>query len=190
MKCCLYLRLLPALVLVCLAAEAEAEVVDSSNAGFTVTFEMTINAPADKVYENLVQQIGRWWHPDHTFSADAANLYLDAKEKGWFGERLPDGGVVQHMEVINAAPAKLLRLRGALGPLQEYALVGTMSWNLRPVKRKTELKLVYCVGGYRPGGVGPLATPVNNVMGMQATRLKNYCETGSPTKAAGSAARN
>jgi uncharacterized protein YndB with AHSA1/START domain len=116
MKCDLHLRSLLAIVLVCVAAQADGEVLDSSHAGFTVKFEMTINASPEKVYENLVEQVSHWWHPDHTFSTDAANLYLDAKEKGWFGELLPGGGDVQHMEVDHAAPAKLLRFRCALRP--------------------------------------------------------------------------
>jgi hypothetical protein len=65
-----------------------------------------------------------------------------------------------------------------------------MSWSLRSNNEKTELKLVYCVGGYRPGGLAPFANPVNAVIGMQADRLKNYCETGSPSKAADAAKPN
>jgi uncharacterized protein YndB with AHSA1/START domain len=158
---------------------AQGEVTDSSAAGFTVKFEVTIEASPAEVYSNLVNEIDDWWHPDHTYSGDSANLYLEAQAKGWLGERLPNGGVVQHMEVLYAAPSKVLRLRGALGPLQEFALVGTMSWVLMPADDKTKLKLVYYVGGYRPGGVADFAKPVNAVIGMQADRLKCFCETGS-----------
>jgi hypothetical protein len=61
----------------------------------------------------------------------ARNLSLDRKPGGCFCERLPDGGGVQHMRVVYTSPDKLLRLSGAIGPLQEAALVGSMSWKLQ-----------------------------------------------------------
>ncbi len=182
MKCHLSLRGLVASCLACIACSAaQGEVSDSSAAGFSVKFEVMIDAAPAQVYGNLVNKIADWWHPDHTYSGDSANLYLQAKEKGWFGERLPNGGTVQHMEVLYAAPDKVLRLRGALGPLQEFALIGTMSWVLVPDKQETKLKLVYYVGGYRPGGVADFAKPVDAVIGMQVDRLKRFSETGSAT---------
>src|SRR5262249_20484781 len=38
--------------------------------GFVVKLEANINAPAAKVYDALVGQIGSWWNPDHTYSHD------------------------------------------------------------------------------------------------------------------------
>ena len=35
--------------------------------GFLVKFEASINAPAAKVYDALVGQVGSWWNPDHTY---------------------------------------------------------------------------------------------------------------------------
>ena len=32
--------------------------------GFLVKFEVSINAPAAKVYEALVGQVGSWWKPE------------------------------------------------------------------------------------------------------------------------------
>jgi hypothetical protein len=34
------------------------------------------------------------------------------------------------MSVVSASPGTLRRLTGAIGPLQEAALVGTMTWTL------------------------------------------------------------
>ncbi len=91
---------------------ALAEVTDSSPCGFTVEIEVPIAAPPQKVYDQLVGQIDKWWDSAHTYSGDSSNLYLQAAPKGWFGERLPEGGSVQHMEVVFVAPGKVLRLRG------------------------------------------------------------------------------
>jgi hypothetical protein len=92
----------------------------------------------------------------HTFSHDAKNLTLDAKPGGCFCERLPDGGGVQQMSVVYASTNKLLRLTGAIGPLQEAALTGTMTWNLSPAGDGTTVELTYTVGGFRGGGLRDL----------------------------------
>src|SRR5262249_3111319 len=57
-----------------------------------------------------------------------------------------------HMSVVHASPGKLLRLSGAIGPLQEAALTGTMTWNLAQAGGGTTVELSYTVGGFRAGG--------------------------------------
>ncbi len=88
---------------------AWGKVTDSSQQGFVIQVEVPIQASPQQVYRQLVENIGKWWDPSHTFSGDSNNLYLEAEPKGWFGERLADGGVVQHMEVIFIAPGTGLR---------------------------------------------------------------------------------
>ena len=107
-----------------LAAPLRGEVIESTAAGFLVRNTAAINAPPAKVYAALTDGVGDWWDPAHTFSHNAHNLSLDAKPGGCFCERLPDGGGVEHMNVVYASPGKLLRLTGAIGPLQEAALAG------------------------------------------------------------------
>ncbi len=166
-------------ILLILPGPAGAEVTDSSEGGFLIQIEVPIEAPPQEVYARLID-IGKWWESSHTYSGSAENLYLEASEKGWFGERLPEGGIVQHMEVVFAAPGKTLRLRGALGPLQEYAITGSMTWTLTPKDKATSLKLTYYVAGYRPGGVADFAKPVDYVLSTQVNRLKRLMETGDP----------
>ncbi len=157
---------------------AAATVLDSGKDGFTSQVEVVIAAPPEQVYQHLVNDIGKWWEPDHTYSGDSANLYLEATTKGWFGERLPTGGTVQHMEVIAVFPGKLLRLRGALGPLQEFAITGVMTWKLAPTDQGTRLTVVYVVGGYRAGGIAEFAAPVDQVLTIQVQRLKEFVDNG------------
>src|SRR5579883_1929447 len=101
-----------------LAAPAGGEVIESTAAGFSVRNAATINASPAKVYAALTDGVSGWWDPVHTFSHDARNLSVAAKPGGCFCERLPDGGGVQHMMVVYASPGRLLRLTGAIGPLQ------------------------------------------------------------------------
>lgn len=153
--------------------------------GFTVTHELTVNAPQARVYESLVEQVGHWWNPDHTFSGDSANLSIDARPGGCFCEVLPHGGGVEHLRVVYIAPGSVLRMSGALGPLQAYGLAGSLTWTLKSdSESSTELKLSYIVGGFMEGGFDQIAPAVEAVLGEQVQRLKHFVETGEPAVAA------
>ena len=164
-----------------LGAPLRGEVIESSAAGFSVRNTASIHASPANVYRALTDEVGQWWDPVHTFSHDARNLSLDAKPGGCFCERFPDGGGVQHMSVVYASPGKLLRLRGAIGPLQEAAVVGTMTWTLSESGAGTSVDLSYTVGGFRVGGFRDLPTVVDGVLRGQLGRLKSFIETGRPT---------
>ena len=163
-----------------LAAPLRGEVIENTGTGFLVRNTAAINAPPSKVYAAITDGIGGWWDPAHAFSHNARNLSLDAKPGGCFCERLPDGGGVQHMSVVYASPGKLLRLTGAIGPLQEAALVGTMTWTLLQAGSGTTVELSYTVGGFRAGGFRDIPTIVDGVLRGQLARLKAFVETGRP----------
>jgi uncharacterized protein YndB with AHSA1/START domain len=153
---------------------AQAEVVDSSSNGFTVRTTLTIQAPPNDVYRKFIRNIGDWWSPDHTFSGDSHNLSIEEKAGGCFCEKLPNGGGVRHLEVVNLMPGKSVTLSGALGPLQSMAATGTLTVQFAPAEGGTKLTVTYAVGGYTPGGMNPLASTVDAVIAEQFTRFKNY----------------
>ena len=161
------------------AAAARADVVTADNAGFQIKNTLTIAAPPAKVYAALLR-IGQWWNPEHTWSGKSANLRLSAKAGGCFCEKLEDGGSVQHMEVVYAAPGKELRLSGGLGPLQTEAATGILSISLNAKDDGTELVQTYTVGGWTKGGWTAWAPDVDAVLLDQMTRLKTFAETGKP----------
>src|SRR5205814_7197803 len=167
-----------ALATVTLGTPARAEVVESSPSGFAVRNDAGVSAAPAVVYAALTDAIGRWWDPAHTFSHDSRNLSLEAKPAGCLCERLPDGGGVEHMLVVYASPGKLLRLTGAIGPLQEAALAGTMTWTLSQAGETTRVELSYAVGGFRVGGFRDLPAVVDGVLRGQLPRLKAFGETG------------
>jgi uncharacterized protein YndB with AHSA1/START domain len=141
---------LPIIALMAMLACAEAvqaDIVARSSQGFVVEKRLEIAAEPDAVWQVLVAP-SRWWNPEHSWSGDARNLTLDPRAGGCFCERLPNGGGVEHMRVIHAAPAKLLRMAGALGPLQGEALAATLSVTLTPQGTGTALTARYIVGGY------------------------------------------
>ena len=134
-SCCLAIALLT-------PAFARADVADSAATGFTVKYAATIQAPPQQVYGRLVHNVGDWWNSMHTFSGDAHNLTIDDKPMGCFCEKLPGGGGVRHMEIINVDPGKKLVLTGALGPLQSMAATGSMTIQLSAASGGTKVSVV------------------------------------------------
>jgi uncharacterized protein YndB with AHSA1/START domain len=158
-----------------LVGSAEAEVKSVAPNGFEVVETVTIQAPPEQVYSAL-GKISQWWSSSHTFSHDAANLSLELKPGGCFCERLKNGGSVQHLVVVYAAPGEGLRLRGALGPLQMEGVDGTLAWTLKPGEGGTNLTQSYVVGGYIRSGMEVWAPKVDGVLHEQLDRLRRFVE--------------
>jgi hypothetical protein len=173
---------IPALIFLIPPSIARCEVIDSTAYGFTIRGIVTINADSNAVYRHLVKDVNKWWDPDHTFSGYSKNLSIDAKANGCFCEKLDNGGSVRHMEVVYAKPGKMLRMAGALGPLQSLGVTGSLTFLLYKTGNGTNIEMAYAVGGYYPGGLQQWASPVDRVLQLQLNRLKNYIETGMPEK--------
>jgi uncharacterized protein YndB with AHSA1/START domain len=159
-------------------ATAQAAVKETHDGSFIVETVVLAEAKPAKVYADLLR-VARWWHSDHTWSKSARNLRLDGKAGGCFCEKLPDGGSVQHGRVIFARPGQLLRIDGALGPMQESAIKGVLSFNLAPDAGGTRITMTYNVAGTLPMDAARLAPIVDKVMSMQLNRLRDYT-SGKP----------
>ncbi|MEQ1731053.1 MAG: SRPBCC domain-containing protein [Vicinamibacterales bacterium] len=171
-------------VVLCLAGmwlSAPPALAQVSGTGFRSRVQLDIRATPAKVFESLLQ-VGRWWHPDHTYSGDASNLSLDPRPGGCFCERLPNGGGVEHLRLVYLAPGEMLRMTGALGPLQGLGVTGSLTIALKPTFGGTTAELVYAVGGFSEAGFTQLAPAVQGVLTEQMNRLKAYVETGRPTR--------
>jgi uncharacterized protein YndB with AHSA1/START domain len=171
-----------ALALCALAPLAHAEVKESSADAFFLTYEGSIAAPTTKAFADIVQ-IGKWWDSEHTYSGKSANLTLKPEAGGCLCERWKDGSV-EHGEVLMAMPGKMLRLRTALGPLQERALTGILTFFLKNENSATTLTVEYRVNGASASGLDQLAPNVDEVLGAQVDRLRRYIATGNPEPSA------
>ena len=149
--------------------------------GFLVKLEANINAPAAKVYEAMVGQVGSWWNPAHTYSHDAKNISIDPHPEGCFCEKLPNGGGIEHLRVVYVFPPEVVRFSGALGPLQASGVAGSMTWKLTSGPDTTRFELSYSVGGFIDGGFEKIAPAVEAMLREQLDRLKLFVETGKPT---------
>ncbi|MCC6925974.1 hypothetical protein [Novosphingobium sp.] len=162
------------------APPARAEVVQQGDTGFVVRHSAEVPADQMAVWKVLIAP-ARWWSSDHTWSKDAANLYIDAQATGCFCEKLPKPadapadqrmGSVEHMHVIFADPQRgLLRMSGALGPLQGEALNGTLTIALKKTDTGTRIELEYVVGGYMRFKGEEIAPAVDGMLSGQLAGL-------------------
>ncbi|HEY6066142.1 MAG TPA: SRPBCC domain-containing protein [Thermoanaerobaculia bacterium] len=165
-----------AAVVLLVAASSPAAVVDVSPSGFLVRHELVVAATPEKLYRALTAGIAGWWNPMHTRSGDAKNLSIEPRAGGCFCEKLPGGGAAEHMRVVFVSPPRVLRMVGALGPLQESGLAASMTWTLTAEGTGTKVELTYSVGGYFRGGFEKIAPAVDAVLGDQLSRLGKFAE--------------
>lgn len=165
----IFLSLLP-IALFHFSSTAVAEVTTVSSGGFTVQHSIQVIPQPDAVFESM-KKIGQWWNPDHSWTGEAANLYMDPKLGGCFCEHLPNAGGVEHLRIIHFAPGQQIRFDGALGPLQGMAVNGRMLWNIEPGENGTTVTFTYHINGFMEGGFEGLAPAVDGVIGEQLSRL-------------------
>jgi hypothetical protein len=176
-------HLLPALALFALGAPAAAEVATVSDAGFVIRHEVETPASKNDAWRALVAP-GKWWSSAHTYSGNAANMFLDAQGTGCFCETLPkpadapEGqrmGSVEHMHVVYADPPQgVLRMKGGLGPLQGESVIGTLTITVRPTPQGSKITWEYVVGGYIRMKNEDIAPAVDKVLGEQLGRLAAF----------------
>jgi len=169
-------------LLIGLASTAAADVLQQSPEGFTLRLERTLPRSSAEVYAGL-QQLPRWWNPAHSFSGSAANLSLELRAGGCFCERW-EGGSVEHLHVIVALPGREVRLRGALGPLQQLPVNGLMQWRIVPQGEKTVLTWEYRVWGNADNQLQRIAGAVDGVLAEQLGALVQYLQASPPAERA------
>jgi hypothetical protein len=168
---------------------ADAEVISSAQAGFSLRIEMPVGAPPAEVYSKLFE-IGRWWSDEHTYTGKASNMSLRNEAGGCFCEVLDGGGFIRHAALeYSDKGRKIVRLSGALGPLQEMGASGMLTFSFLPAPpaaaqdtpRATQLVVTYVVSGYAEKGYAALAPLVDRVLREQLERLQRYVDTGKAT---------
>jgi hypothetical protein len=76
----------------------------------------------------------------------------------------------------------MLRLRGALGPLQSGAVDGTLTFEFKHTGDASAITVSYLISGYFAGGLDKLAQGVDGVLGAQMKRLQRFVD-GAPVAA-------
>jgi hypothetical protein len=87
---------------------------------------------------------------------------------------------VQHAVVVSVGRDRTVRLHGSLGPLQELAVNGVLTFDIATSEGKTVLRASYRVSGAPLAGLEALAAPVDRVIGEQVGRLVAFVEGRPP----------
>ena len=159
------------------ASPAFADVKAASETGFNVIHIATVQATPDEIWKRVLTPKD-YWNKAHSWSGSSAGFYIDAQANGCFCElfqetdangKVKTVGSVEHMRVIFAQPGKVLRMQGALGPLQSEAVIGTLTVAMEPAKQDggTRVSFSYVVGGYMRYKVADIAPAVDKVLGEQ-----------------------
>lgn len=165
------IRPLAALMMVLLSSTAVAEVSNAGANGFTVSHSLDTDKEPFVVYRTITSHINEWWSGDHSWTGDAANLYMKVERGGCFCERLPNNGRAEHLRLIYFAPGSELRFDGALGPLQGMGVQGRMIWKIEAIEGGSTVTFTYHVFGHPEGGLEAIAPAVDNVIGQQLQGL-------------------
>jgi len=160
----------------CVSASVSAEVVETRDGFFKIRSVVLVDLSPATAWRTLVR-VPAWWDSAHTWSGAARNLSLEARAGGCFCEKLANGGSVQHARVVFAQPGQLLRLDGALGPLQEMPVTGLLTYSLAPDGPGTRITMTYAVAGALTLDSAELAPLVDQVMTSQLERLRNYANS-------------
>ena len=166
-----------AALLMVTSSPAFADVKAASDAGFNSVHIATVNATPEEIWKRLIVPKD-YWNKAHSWSGSSAGFYIDVQAGGCFCELFQEAdengtlktvGSVEHMRVIFALPGKVLRMQGALGPLQSEAVIGTLTVAMEPAKDNagTRVSFSYVVGGYMRYKVSEIAPAVDKVLGEQ-----------------------
>lgn len=163
-----------------LGVPAAAEVTETSTAHFVTRNTATVKASPKETWLALIEPAG-WWDDAHSWSGSAVNMSIVPQGGGCFCERLPEKegtsevgltGSAQHMVVVMAEPMKVLRMRGALGPLQSEPVDGVLTVTMQTAAGGgTKIVWEYVVGGHLRYPVATISKAVDGVMRQQLEHL-------------------
>ncbi len=163
------------------SSPAHAEVKTVTDSGFNIVHIAEVAAEPDIIWKRLIAPRD-YWSKAHSWSGTSEGFYIDAQANGCFCElfqemgadgKIKTTGSVEHMRVIFAQPGKVLRMQGALGPLQSEAVLGTLTVAIEPLKAGggSKISFSYVVGGYMRYKTSEIAPAVDKVLGEQFKSL-------------------
>lgn len=164
------------------AAPARAEVASATADGFVLQAEAEVAATPDRAWRAL-GQLGRWWNNAHTYSGDSRRLHVDLRAGGCWCERWGDGQSVEHGRVVLVMEhegVRTLRFDAPLGPLQEMAVNGALTFTVAPHANGAKITMTYRVSGDPALNLGQMAPLVDGVLMEQFGRLSRFSASGSP----------
>lgn len=159
------------IVAACAAGSATAEIVAATPDHYTLRHEATSLMAPDVLWSRLISP-DTWWHPDHTYSGDAHNLWLNPNAGGPWMESW-DGNVVEHGRVLTLMEGKMLRLDAPFGPLQGMGVQVVWTITLEPLDDGAGTRVIFdeVANGSSASGLDQVAPAVDGVKLEAINRL-------------------
>ena len=174
------LPILAVAVAATLPTAATAEVLQSSPDAITLEHRYPIAATPQQAWRALVHP-ELWWPSDHTWSGAATNLRLEAQAGGCFCENWGEASA-EHGRVVMSRPGELLRIQGALGPLQGMAVSAVLTIELEAAQGGgTTAKVNYRISGDPSHGLDKFVPAVDQVIGQQFGNFARYAASAPAT---------
>ncbi|WP_370235449.1 MULTISPECIES: SRPBCC family protein [Henriciella] len=151
------------------ALPASAEIVAASSDHYTLRHEAVSTLSPEDMWERLIQP-DTWWHPDHTYSGSAQNLWLNPNAGGPWMESW-DGNVVEHGRVLSLIEGEMLRLDAPFGPLQGMAVNVVWTISIEPDGDGTRVIFEEIANGSSASGLDKIAPAVDGVKQQAMARL-------------------
>jgi hypothetical protein len=110
-------------------------------------------------------------------------MQVDLRAGGCWCERWGNGQSVQHGRVLLIMEhdgVRTLRFDAPLGPLQELAVSGVLTFTVAPHANGAKITMTYRVSGDAALNLDQTAPLVDMVLLEQFGRLSRYSATGSP----------
>ena len=159
---------------------AQAEVDSIGETGFTIKSNVHLKAGRSAAFAQLIQ-IGDWWFDDHTWFGSSQAMQIEEHAGGCWCETAGKKSAV-HGIVSQIDPGNLLRLNAALGPLQEQAVSGVLTFKLEDMGSGAHLYVTYKVNGFSADEANEWAPIVDFVINEQVTRYGRLINTGKAGK--------
>lgn len=164
------------------AGPARAEVASATPNGFVIQAETEAPATPERAWRAL-GQLGRWWNNEHTYSGNGRRMQVDLRAGGCWCERWGDGQSVEHGRVVllmEHGGVRTLRFNAPLGPLQDMAVNGVLTFTVAPHANGAKITMTYRVSGDPALRLDQMAPLVDGVLMEQFGRLSRYSASGSP----------
>jgi len=168
-----------AVVVLALPPAASAKIINQSATGFTLVYEADLAVESNAAYDAFTDS-GSWWSKDHTYSHDSKNLSMELKNGGCWCEKLPNGGFVRRMDVVQVVPGERLLLRGQLGPLAFMGVAGAMRVTFEKKDKGVHVTMRYAIGGHDDDDFKTIRAAVDEVLSEQFQRYSSFATTGKP----------
>ena len=115
-----------------------------------VELEVAIEAPREKVWQGLVEEIGEWW-PREFFTTESPRFTLDPHVGGYMYENTGDGTGAVWFQVLAFLPPEKLHLTGHIAPPYGGPATSLVQISLESQGDSTTLfRLTDCLFGVLP----------------------------------------